>query len=203
MSDPRRCGRSLGAALAAAGLLCVAASPAAGTGVGKLRAIFDRMLSEGISVPWVVVSDRIVFSSTAKIVGASGSISRGRVDLVDGVATTVATIALPPGTSCGGMFNYSLTASDATDQQVVVGVCRYAAANKGGVYTSDVKEEQANDTRIHIETTALTDMTDVRSVVAGVNEVAIRVNANTGLTPTSLRATFQLQENTTQEVTVP
>ena len=128
----------------------------------------------------------------------TNSLTGGQVDITDNSAVTVAVVALAAGARCGGTITYTIEATDAGgDHQSLSGQVQFAAVNKGGVYTTSIAEDAVQGSALSAGT-----LTDTWTITTGASLINVQLNANSSLTPTTLRVQLQVQECTGAVVTV-
>jgi hypothetical protein len=100
--------------------------------------------------------------------------------LKDAANDTLFSIALPTLSMYGGSFEYSVSATNGTDMQVHTGRVVIAAVNKGGVYTSEIRDESVDPANANSAGT----LTESWSIATGTNIIYIITNFNSSLNPT-------------------
>lgn len=98
----------------------------------------------------------------------------------DNAATGIFEVALPASGMTGGEIRYTYTATGGGEFQAHSGVVSFAAVNKAGVYTTAIGESTLLS---GLEQAALSagTLTDVWSIVAGVNKITVTANFDTSL----------------------
>jgi hypothetical protein len=113
-------------------------------------------------------------------------VSQGQKTLTDNTATSLVTFALTSGSMSGGTIQYLVESSDGTELQSESGSVVFSFVNKSASYTTGVTP---HDTQNVASSGTLAVTWDITT---GTNLVNVRVNANTSLTPTTLRITYVL-----------
>jgi hypothetical protein len=134
-----------------------------------------------------------VFRLTANqlAVGADGLTTKvfgGAVALTDNVATTVCTLGLTTGGKVAVKLHYAIDVSNGTDHQVTTGAIHFAAVDKAGTLTASTVVESSDQ----ITAVSSGTLNDTWSRVDGTDQIAIRVQADSSLTPTSMTCRFEL-----------
>lgn len=139
-------------------------------------------------------------------VGAAAAVTNTLVDrfIIRGSRKLVATnntalglfeIVLGTLAGAGGVIRYAVFAADATDVQLLSGIARFSAVNKGGAYTSEivVTSEAAS-----VSAGTLTATFDI---LTGTNKITIRVTPNSSLTATTYYVKYSLSNESEQAIT--
>lgn len=115
----------------------------------------------------------------------------GVTALTDATATTIATIAMADGARTAGELSFTVEATDASaDNDVATGALRFAAQRKGATVTCAIG---AIGTGVVTKSHAGADMTVTGTAdVSSGTSVVLKLNADTALTPTALKAHWRL-----------
>jgi hypothetical protein len=105
------------------------------------------------------------------------------VNLTEGTATNVASIALPSGKVVGGTAVLTVWASDGTDHQVVTNQVTFNAVNKAGTLTTTT----ATALSAAVADSSGGSLTVTYYATASGNNLLLRANATSSLTQTILR----------------
>jgi len=124
--------------------------------------------------------------------GVARKVFGGSVTLTDSVATKVLTVALTSGQRAGGVVTYTIDATDGTDYQQISGTVTFGALDKAGTLTAGTPVEAGT---MHVESAALTDMTDAWTIVDGTNLFELHLDANPGFASSSLVVRFEVSLN--------
>jgi hypothetical protein len=118
----------------------------------------------------------------------------GSKALTGGSATTFATIACPSNGTCGGQVHYTIVADDGTDFQTRSGILAFAAANKAGTVTTQIRDNiigadatSAATTGIVVTPSGWTATEDAANVVY------LKCNAASDLTETTLTMYYEVK----------
>jgi hypothetical protein len=103
------------------------------------------------------------------------------INLTEGTATNVASIALPSGKVTGGTATLTVWASDGTDHQALTSEIRFSAVNKAGTLTATTSQTDGTTAASAGTLTVTYDAT-----ASGAN-LLLRANATSSLTQTTLR----------------
>jgi hypothetical protein len=120
-----------------------------------------------------------------------------RKDLVNSTDYSLFEIALPANTSFGGSLSYAVECSNGTDYQRVLGVIDISAYNKAGVYDYDMLVDERSR---KLSSGTLT--IGVWSLVSGTNNMILKCNYVSSLTPTSFKLSYQITNNSAQAITI-
>jgi hypothetical protein len=103
------------------------------------------------------------------------------INLTEGTATNVASIALASGKVTGGTATLTVWASDGTDHQALTSEVRFSAVNKAGTLTATTSQTDG--------TTAASagTLTVTYDASSSGNNLLLRANATSSLTQTTLR----------------
>lgn len=101
--------------------------------------------------------------------------------IVDGSATSLFSVAITAGQVCGGMVNFMVHATDATDHQVIAGIGYYTAENKAGTIVGSFIYDSANESK---------------SVSSGTLTLAFSDTDDTNVATFKLQPTGSLTEST-------
>lgn len=112
-----------------------------------------------------------------------------RVTITDNVVTDLARLTVAAGEAIGGMVTVTAYATDGVDYQATTVVARFAAVNKGGALTINLVEAGETDATACSSGTLTVTLT----ATADTNAIDLEVQANTSLSPTGMRADFQIQ----------
>jgi hypothetical protein len=104
------------------------------------------------------------------------------INLTEGTATNVASIALASGKVLGGSATITVWASDGTDYQALTSQVRFSAVNKAGTITAS-----ASQTNAALATASAGTLTVTYDTSTNGNNVLLRANATSSLTETTLR----------------
>lgn len=133
--------------------------------------------------------DVITVTSMSGSSGSSANATQERsrvigrfVNLTEGTATAVASIALASGKVVGGSATITVWASDGTDYQALTSQVRFSGINKAGTITAS-----ASQTNAAIATTSAGTLTVTYDATASGNNVLLNANATSSLTQTTLR----------------
>jgi hypothetical protein len=100
-------------------------------------------------------------------------------------------------TMAGGQISYTIKVTDGTDFIVESGRVVYSVVNRAGTYTG-------NTSIIGTPATARSDGTDTITTTFNTNGNDFRINSSiTGMTPTTFRITFNIENNADQVTTPP
>lgn len=116
---------------------------------------------------------RAIFNGTAKTI-------------VDGSATSLFDITCPAGAMIGGVFVFTIEASDGTDHQALSGIVSYAAVNKVGTHTCTIT--QLSTTEAKAVSTGTLTLTWTH--VTGANKTTVKLQPTGSLTETTYRITY-------------
>lgn len=110
----------------------------------------------------------------------------------EAVATAILTIAMADGARMSGELAFTIEATDASaDNDVYVGSVRFAAQRKGATVTCSIG---AIGTPLVTKSHAGADMAVVATAdVASGTSVVLKLNADSALTPTTLKAHWHLR----------
>lgn len=106
--------------------------------------------------------------------------------IADGAATSLADIACPSGSSCGGTLFFLVQASDGTDFQAISGIATYAAVNKAGTLTLTITYVAANEAKAVSSGT----LTLAWTFVTGTAKGTIKLQPTGSLTETSYTVSY-------------
>lgn len=146
--------------------------------------------------PHLIVQDKDANATDYHAVSVAGLAGSFRVTLTESSATAVVQIPVAASVGTGGMLNYCVFASDATDQQERCSFVRFAVSNKAGTETcglsndagaadaSITETEDGNAVSISSGTLTYTIACDT----APTNAANITINAVSSLTQTTLQA---------------
>jgi hypothetical protein len=134
--------------------------------------------------------------------GAAGSTVNTYIDryiagdskALTNAATSLFDVTLTAGTRTGGQIHWTIDATDGTDHQSYSGLCTFAVVNKGGVYTTQVTQVAANESKAVSAGT----LTATFAFLNGTNKVTLQVTPATSLTFTTYRIHFTVTGNGTQ-----
>jgi hypothetical protein len=115
--------------------------------------------------------------------------------LTSGAASTVLTPTIASNSVAAGVITYSIEANNATDFQVVTGQVSYSIANKAGTITGSVGSLTTANT-----TTTGTIAASFSITAAGLVQVTPTV---TGITATTLRIVYNVQNLGQQDISLP
>lgn len=110
--------------------------------------------------------------------------------IVDGAATTLFTVPVASLASIGGVIEFHVFATDATDMQAISGIATYSAVNKAGTVTSAVTYVAANEAKAVSAgtlTLAFTMAEDTADVVS------VKLQPTGSLTETTYNVTFTVK----------
>ena len=162
--------------------LAVIAGQETGNGAsGSVKLQTSVVTSTGTTVQSLV--DRVIVNGAEKA-------------LTDATATGLFEVALPTLTGAGGKLHVTIKARDGTDEQTLVATVRWLAVNKGGTKTTQITVESEGAVASVGTLTATWDILD------GTDKVTIRVTADTSLTPTTFVATYVVENNSRQGITL-
>jgi len=118
--------------------------------------------------------------------------------LADGSATGIATIALPTLGMCGGIVEYTITATEGTDMQAISGIVKYQYVNKAASYTGTIElASTAEDDAVSAGT-----LTGSWSVTTGTNVITINANYDSSLTTPTVIIYYVIKNNSKNAITV-
>jgi hypothetical protein len=103
------------------------------------------------------------------------------VNLTEGTATNVASIALASGKVTGGTATLTVWASDGTDHQALTSEVRFSAVNKAGTITATTSQTDGTTA------TSAGTLTVTYDATASGNNLLLRADATSSLTQTTLR----------------
>lgn len=118
------------------------------------------------------------------------------INLTDNTTTTMATIALPTLATAGGKVKYTVTCTNGTEVQSNNGEFLWNGVNKAGTYTTDSAKTESTVTTSGTLTTTWT-------ITTGTNLINLRLNADSSLSPTVLRISYVVENNSENAVTLP
>lgn len=177
-------GATVAATDKAGGALILA--PGVSTGTGLAKAQIQRY-------------SRASSTATADNAASDAFIAPSPLNLADNSAATVFTVALAAGAYAGCTFAWTVESSDGTDFQVRSGLTTLAAANKGGVYSTTITDVAAN--QAFAETAAGSTLAVSWAVTTGASIINVQVTANSSLTPTTLRVSYNILNATNATIT--
>jgi len=119
--------------------------------------------------------------------------------LADNVATGVFEVALPNGSMTGGRIDYTITATNGTEQQSSGNCLSWSAVNKAGVITSDITEAGGG---LATKVVSASTLDDIWTCVAGTGKITITVNANSGLATPTITIAFTIINNSANTITL-
>jgi len=158
---------------------------ASGTNIAASNLTLGGSLSTGTGAG----GDVIEVTSMSGSSGSSANVTQTRrqtigrfINLTEGTATNVASIALPSGKVTGGTATLTVWASDGTDHQALTSEIRFSAVNKAGTLTATTSQTDG--------TTAASagTLTVTYTATASGNNLLLRADATSSLTQTILRA---------------
>ena len=92
-------------------------------------------------------------------------------------------------------------ASNGTDLQVHTGQVEVAVANKGGVYTTQIQDENVTDDA-NANTAGGADVIENWQIITGTNKVTIRANFTTALSGTvTMKLRYTITNNSDRSIT--
>lgn len=119
----------------------------------------------------------------------------GSKTLTGGSATTFATVACPSNGTCAGQIPYTIVADDGTDFQTRSGVLTFAAVNKAGTVTAQIR-----DNLIGASADSQTALGGIVVLHGGwtatedaANVVYLKCNAASGLTETTFTMYYEVK----------
>lgn len=118
--------------------------------------------------------------------------------LTSTVASGLIRISLASGTMAGGRIKWVIRATDGVDFQSISGLTTFAGVNKAGVITSTATNNATNDA---LAVSAGT-LTTAWSTSAGAGTVDIQVTATTSLTTTTFDIQYQVENDSTVDLTI-
>ncbi len=142
---------------------------------------------------------RAASTATADNAVQDAQIIASEQNLTNNSAINLFDVALAAGAFAGGNIEYAITVSDGTDFQVYAGYVTYAAANKGDVYTTTITDLATVDSLA--KTNVASTLVVTWSIVTGTSKITIAVNANSSLTPTSMKIYCKVHNGSMAAVT--
>lgn len=125
------------------------------------------------------------------------TVAKGKV-LTSGAAFSIADIALPTLTMCGGSIEATIVCTDGTDMQSFTQTVTYSAVNKGAAYTTSITASTGD------KSVSAGTLTTSWTIVSGTNKVTIKVTPTTSLTPSTnaFLLYYRIKNNSEQATTV-
>jgi len=159
-------------------------------------------LGTGATATSPVFTTQITTPAIVTAVGGLVMDPTGKV-LTNNTPTGLFTVALPTLKMAGGVIQYTIVSSDGTDMQCLSGVATYAVENKGGVYVTSITEVgPATYNGVPVQAVSVGTLTSAWTITTGTNVITINLNANSSLTPTTLKVYYTLLNGSPQAVTL-
>ena len=144
-------------------------------------------------------------TSTSTASGATVQATVDRMIILPGKSLTdtaipLFDIALSAGQTTGGIYQYTIFATDGASVQALTGICTYAAVNKAGVYSSTVTCDTGNDAKAI--SAAGGTLTASFALVAGTNKVTFTLTPAGSLTETTYGLSHILFNQSGRAITI-
>ena len=131
---------------------------------------------------------RLPTSSTSDNTAMNALLIPSEKNLVNNTATSIFSIPLTSLGMAGGNISITINVTDGTDIQSYTGYISFSAVNKAGTYTTSIHYNGTPD----IVMSNISTLVVTPSILTGTNIITIQVNANSSLTPTSMKCYYTL-----------
>ena len=159
-------------------------------------------LTPGISTGTAMSSVRMKRNSRAATTGTTDNtqsdalVIPSEFNLVNNGNNSLFTISLTTLNGTGGTINFTINLTDGTDIQTYTEVVKYSAVNKGGVYTSAITELGTPSKSLSAGT-----LTTAWSFITGTNLLTVVLTPASSLTPTSMKISYTINNNSPSTIT--